>query len=713
MSPPVRLTDCRSSRPGRTANCPYPQGAGGRPVHARVVGRGGARGRPGLDLENRRREQRGLAVRQCRLRGAEKFRPRARGPRVRSAIASLFAADRETGLIHRFGPDGAERGRYDHGVTGREAMAMTPVPFDPSRTLDIANPPFDAPTRRPGDFALPKPLVFGLAVHAAAAFLFGRRQSADLVGRPYARGRLHGDPRSEFVVPIAVRPSEISKIAFDDQGRILLAERPVPTGAYDFAELSRAGVGRVLALCDRCEPPVGRRNGGRCPTTTPSAFPRQCATPMAAWPSPSLRRPGPHRPRHLRWLSVVDRRGVARGRDPALAAQLRIGAPNMSTACRATNAGPSAPPTSRRCTSTSPIAMTTSTISPRAAISATRDLSAPADWRKAGARTSGAKAAAARRLCSASRPADPRDRQSRRRRANARCSALVRRRRLPAARRPQSDAAVPARRAARTRWPMPADSLSRAQRAGGRQLLQAGHPGDGGLLLLLRRPGFGGAEPFLLPVVASLFWRQRRQRLLSGTSRQWPVPAGNAGHPWRSAMPAGPDAARCAAGYVKTGNICCLAGQATANGTCCPVGEIPVGDQCQPIHFTPPGPACCAGGQTQTLNGQCCATANITTQGVCCPTPSIRKSPAVSGPDPGIVACQPATRACPTRAVASRACLARRQKLRENCAARAGPAAAPIETAADRLFGSARAAFHSRPQTSLRLRALWTRHDRQ
>ena len=52
-------------------------GADGELVHIRkgqagarfmpgLVGRGGARRRPGLDLENRRREQRGLAVRQCR-----------------------------------------------------------------------------------------------------------------------------------------------------------------------------------------------------------------------------------------------------------------------------------------------------------------------------------------------------------------------------------------------------------------------------------------------------------------------------------------------------------------------------------------------------------------------------------------------------------------------------------------------------------------------
>ena len=114
------------------------------------------------------------------------------------------------------------------------------------------------------------------------------------------------------------------------------------------------------------------------------------------------------------------------------------------------------------------------------------------------------------------------------------------------------------------------------------------------------------------------------------------------------------------------------------------------------------------------MNGQCCATANITTQGICCPT-------AVNPQEPGhcpaqiqsITACQPGYTRMPDKSC----CLTSHvssdgRTLRENRAARAGPAAAHDRPAAGRLLG-ARTALHPRPQASLRLRALWTRHDRQ
>ena len=47
-------------------------------------------------------------------------------------------------------------------------------------------------------------------------------------------------------MPPAAGPTEISKIAFDAQGRMLLAERPAPTGAFDLEALSQSAIGRVL-----------------------------------------------------------------------------------------------------------------------------------------------------------------------------------------------------------------------------------------------------------------------------------------------------------------------------------------------------------------------------------------------------------------------------------------------------------------------------------
>ena len=50
----------------------------------------------------------------------------------------------------------------------------------------------------------------------------------------------------ELAVPPAQGPTEISKITFDEQGRMFVADRPAPTGAFDFAALSVPALGRVL-----------------------------------------------------------------------------------------------------------------------------------------------------------------------------------------------------------------------------------------------------------------------------------------------------------------------------------------------------------------------------------------------------------------------------------------------------------------------------------
>jgi hypothetical protein len=54
------------------------------------------------------------------------------------------------------------------------------------------------------------------------------------------------DARREIAVPPGSTATEISKITFDDQGRMLIAECAGPTGAFDFEALTPEGTGRVL-----------------------------------------------------------------------------------------------------------------------------------------------------------------------------------------------------------------------------------------------------------------------------------------------------------------------------------------------------------------------------------------------------------------------------------------------------------------------------------
>jgi hypothetical protein len=180
------------------------------------------------------------------LDGAPNAGPALGGLAFDPSSQSLFVADRATGMIQRFDPSGAERGRYDHGAQGRAAAGLAPVPYDPAGRLDITNPKFDSENPGTWGYTARPRLIFGLAVHAGRLFYAvadGLQIWSVAIG---ADGAFGGDPRLEITVPPSQGATEISKITFDDQGRMLLAERAAPTGAYDFAALAQEGVGRVL-----------------------------------------------------------------------------------------------------------------------------------------------------------------------------------------------------------------------------------------------------------------------------------------------------------------------------------------------------------------------------------------------------------------------------------------------------------------------------------
>jgi hypothetical protein len=163
---------------------------------------------------------------------------------------TLYVADRETGFILRYGLDGTLLWRFDHGTEGRAAAGLAPVPYDPAGRSEIAGPAFDSTQPATWGYAAPERRVFGLGIR------HGRLYYAVAAGREVWSIALDGSalsPTLELSVPPGDGPSEISKITFDDQGRMILAERPAPTGAYDFQALAAPGTGRVLryALFER------------------------------------------------------------------------------------------------------------------------------------------------------------------------------------------------------------------------------------------------------------------------------------------------------------------------------------------------------------------------------------------------------------------------------------------------------------------------------
>jgi len=169
------------------------------------------------------------------------------------ASNSLFVADRDTGMIHRYGLDGTERGRYDHGAVGRLAAGLPPVAFNPAKRLNIASPHFQTEDPATWAYAPPPRLIFGLAVWAVRLY-YAVAEGLEIWSVGIAPdGSFGTDARPEITIPPGQSPTEISKITFDDQGRMLLAERAAPTGAYDFAVLAQPGIGRVLRYA-RVEP---------------------------------------------------------------------------------------------------------------------------------------------------------------------------------------------------------------------------------------------------------------------------------------------------------------------------------------------------------------------------------------------------------------------------------------------------------------------------
>jgi hypothetical protein len=162
------------------------------------------------------------------------------------ATSQLFVADRDTGMIHRFTMDGVDRGRYDHGVTGRPAAGLPPVPFNPANRLDVTNPAFNSENPATWQFTAPERLIFGLGVRGGRLFYAVASGLQIWSVSILPDGAFGGDARIEVQVPPALAPTEIAKIIFDDQGRMILGERGVPVGLYDFSVLAQESVSRVL-----------------------------------------------------------------------------------------------------------------------------------------------------------------------------------------------------------------------------------------------------------------------------------------------------------------------------------------------------------------------------------------------------------------------------------------------------------------------------------
>lgn len=163
-----------------------------------------------------------------------------------SAHKQLFVSDLYTGMIHRFDLTGKELGSYDHGVTGLTAARLPTVAFNPRNRPNIANDKFDSEKPDSWGFAPAARRVWGLAVHDGRLYY-------SLVSGPQVwsvgierDGSFASDPRWELDVPAQAGPLPVSDIAFSHNGAMILAQRALTAGTYDYSAFTRPGEPQVL-----------------------------------------------------------------------------------------------------------------------------------------------------------------------------------------------------------------------------------------------------------------------------------------------------------------------------------------------------------------------------------------------------------------------------------------------------------------------------------
>ncbi len=181
-----------------------------------------------------------------------------------AAHKQLFVSDLHTGMIHRFAiADGSERGSpYDHGVAGRNAVILPPVPFDPAVRPNIASNRFDAENPDSWGFARPERRVWGIAVHNGRLFYSAMNGSAaqgpEIWSVSIAQdGSFSADPQLELQLAAQPGPYPVSDIAFTRDGAMIVAQRAPIAASYDYSAFTKPGEPRVLryTLKDARDPP--------------------------------------------------------------------------------------------------------------------------------------------------------------------------------------------------------------------------------------------------------------------------------------------------------------------------------------------------------------------------------------------------------------------------------------------------------------------------
>jgi len=519
------------------------------------------------------------------------------------ATKSLFVADRETGLIHRFAMNGADLGVYDHGTAGTAAVGLAPAPATAGPGINLTNPQFDSARPETWGYAAPGRRVFGLAVrdrrlyYAVAEGL--RVWSVGL----NADGSFGSDIRIEVAAPPAAGATEISRITFDDEGRMYLAERPAPTGAQDFEALSVPSIGRVLRYTmigvTEAKQPIWQAVPDEYAVGFPETFRNDNGGVAIGY---SYDGQGNINPRSCGGFVWTTGEQLRHATDPKLAAQL-------GQSDKLAIDGLQGNPVWRIRRDDEP---------PR--ISYFVDYAdAPPDLAARGHLGD----VAILRSCT-DQPAQL----------------------MPGMLPVGVPLPPPSFRACQTHvcgppgfpvcpvnqvWSKgacasgcaPLEILINGKCCSPKDMRPGGACSNGKPSTDIGKPMCGTTQTAIGPKNECC----ENSQIYSGSNGEQ-LCCANAlvngiCQPFIPKIPGGICLDCCSPGYVKIAGKCCLKSQATSKGVCCPVGQTPSADgtQCQSTFKIPKISVCCAGGYVPTAAGKCCATGNLTTSGECCPAP--------------------------------------------------------------------------------------------
>lgn len=193
------------------------------------------------------------------LNGVQNSGPGLGGIAFDPQSRNLYVSDLDTGMVHRFDLAGTELGQFDHGLDGRKALQLPPIPDDGQR-LDVSMPSF-----RPEDSATWGFTPLARQVHGLA--VFGKRlyyavaEGAEIwsVGLD-ARGAFRADARRELRISDVESALPATDILFDAEGRMTVAQRGRLLNSFDYTQFAEPDRARVLRYA-----PVKSEAGGWAP----------------------------------------------------------------------------------------------------------------------------------------------------------------------------------------------------------------------------------------------------------------------------------------------------------------------------------------------------------------------------------------------------------------------------------------------------------------